>query len=64
MQVYGKVVLVECSSGNLVHHGGGCSPRLVVGGFSDLYNNQQEVQTGLQPCFTDLGLHLGIVHDS
>jgi hypothetical protein len=39
----GGIVLVECSSGNVVHHGGGCSPGLVVGGFSDLYNNQQDV---------------------
>lgn len=30
------IVLVESSAGNVVHHGRGCSPRLVVGGFSDL----------------------------
>lgn len=58
------VVLIEGSSGNLVHHSGGRSPRLVVGGFSDLYDSQQEIEIRLYSCLTDLGLHLGVVHDS
>jgi hypothetical protein len=40
---HGGVVLVECSSGNVVHHGSGCSPRLVVGSFSDLFEVQQGI---------------------
>lgn len=63
IQVHGQVVLVEGSSGNLVHHGGGRSPRLIVGGFSDLYDHQQRMQVGVSSCFADLGLHLCIVHD-